>query len=249
MKIGIAGYGFVGQAHEALLKGNHEIIINDPYKGYHKDLHYDVECIIIAVSTPSNPDGSCYMDNIYDVIKSTPDVPLLIKSTISLEGWKELMKRFPDRDISFSPEFLREASAFKDLQNMKTLLITRNSFDFWKGVFDFGGALDIIGGEPEELILTKYFRNSFLATKVAFFNQVYDLCEATDIDYSSVAKYIGIDSRIGDSHTNVTSKRGFGGHCFPKDTKAIVETAKLNNIKLSIIEDAIDYNTKIRREN
>jgi UDPglucose 6-dehydrogenase len=100
----------------------------------------------------------------------------------------------------------------------------------------------------EELILIKYFRNSFLATKVSFFNQIYDLCEATGIDYNNVKEGIGMDERIGISHTDVNTMRGYGGHCFPKDVQAILETAKANNVDLSLIEQSQQYNTTVRKE-
>ena len=99
-----------------------------------------------------------------------------------------------------------------------------------------------------ELILTKYFRNSFLATKVAFFNQVYELCQATGANYETVAKHIGNDVRIGHSHTTITDERGFGGHCLPKDTSALIKTAQTHNTQLSILEEAVNYNNTLRKD-
>ena len=72
---------------------------------------------------------------------------------------------------------------------------------------------------------------------------------ATGTDYEAVASLITEDNRIGDSHTRVTSERGFGGHCFPKDTQAILKTANDNNIDLTLIEQAILYNNQIRKDN
>ena len=85
MKIGIAGYGFVGQAHEGVLKDYHEIIISDPAKKMYGDLKH-ADAIIVCVSTPQGSHGGCQMDNVYEVIKHAPDVPILIKSKISIEG-------------------------------------------------------------------------------------------------------------------------------------------------------------------
>jgi UDPglucose 6-dehydrogenase len=243
MQIGIAGYGFVGQAHESLLKETHNIIISDPAKEYYSNLQ-DVDAIIICVSTPQRADGSCHMDNVFNVIDSAPDVPILIKSTISVEGWRMLVDAFPNKMISFSPEFLRAASAVNDLKNAKFLLAGGTNTVFWKDVFN----LPIETAEAEELILAKYARNSFLALKVAFFNQMYDLCNALDIEYEAVAHYTTIDPRIGDSHSFITKERGFGGHCFPKDTSALIKTAERNNIDLSILQEAVEYNKKIRKK-
>jgi UDPglucose 6-dehydrogenase len=243
MKILIAGYGFVGKAHHELLKDRHEIIIHDPALGYKADFA-DVDAVIVCVATPQREDGSCEMANVYDVIDLAPDVPVLIKSTISVEGWDMLVDAFPNRMLNFSPEFLRAASAVEDLQNMDLMLLGGTSCSFWSKVFD----VDVEIADPRELILTKYARNSFLALKVAFFNQMYDLCKAIDIEYDAVARYTGMDKRIGNSHTTVTEERGFGGHCFPKDTSALVKTAQKNNVDLSILIEARNYNDRIQRK-
>ena len=241
MNITIAGYGFVGQAHYELLKDTHDITIYDPAKDY-KDFG-NPDAVIVCVSTPPRNDGSCHMDNVYEVIERAPDVPILIKSTISVEGWKMLVDAFPTRMLNFSPEFLRAKSAVEDLQNMHLMLIGGNSCTFWSRVFN----VNIEIAEPQELILAKYARNSFLALKVAFFNQMYDLCDVLDVEYSAVAHYTTIDERIGDSHSFITDERGFGGHCFPKDVNALIKTAQRDNVELSILKEAVDYNKRVRK--
>ena len=243
MKIMIAGYGFVGRAHYEVLKFKHDVVINDPALGY-TNSYDDVDAVIVCVSTPPNAGGGCKMDNVYEVIEAAPDVPILIKSTISVEGWKMLVDTFPNRMLNFSPEFLRAESALEDLKNMDVLLIGGNSVRFWGDVFGIG--IEI--ADPEELILAKYARNSFLALKVAFFNQMYDLCDALNIEYAAVAHYTTMDPRIGDSHSVVTDERGFGGHCFPKDVQALIRTAQRDNVDLSILRTAIQYNNTIRNK-
>lgn len=250
MKITIAGYGFVGQAHETILKQKFDVNIYDPYKGYKN--FGTPDGVIICVSTPQAPDGSCYSTNISNVLSLVDtNTPVLIKSTISLEGWQNIKQMFPKHQLAFSPEFLRAASAEEDLKNTRHILIGGESIGFWHALFrvayddsTFTSSVAL----PEELILTKYFRNSFLATKVAFFNQIYDLCQAAGINYEMVSAMVAMDSRIGSSHTTVTEERGFGGHCFPKDTSAIVYTGNLVDVDLSIIKEAINYNDKIRKE-
>ena len=241
MRILIAGYGMVGKAHHELLKEQHDIEIYDPALGY-KHLKAP-DAIIVCVSTPPRKDGSCEMKNVYEVIETSPDVPILIKSTISVEGWDMLVDAFPNKQLAFSPEFLRAASALEDLQNTKLMLLGGTGCKTWREVFH----VDIEIAEPRELILAKYARNSFLALKVAFFNQMYDLCDALDIEYSAVAHYTTMDERIGDSHSFITEQRGFGGHCFPKDTSAIVRTGERNGVELSLIKQAIKYNNSIRK--
>ena len=241
MRILIAGYGMVGKAHHELLKEQHDIEIYDPALGY-KHLKAP-DAVIVCVSTPPRKDGACEMKNVFDVIETSPDVPILIKSTISVEGWDMLVDAFPNRMLNFSPEFLRAASAVEDLQNTDLILVGGSDPFFWGKVFN----LPVEIAEARELILAKYARNSFLALKVAFFNQMYDLCDALDVEYSAVAHYTGMDERIGYSHTYITDERGFGGHCFPKDINAFVKTAQRNNVELSILKEAVEYNRRIRK--
>ena len=247
MKIGIAGYGFVGQAHEGVLKDYHEIIISDPAKKMYGDLKH-ADAIIVCVSTPQGSHGGCHMDNVYEVLQHAPDVPILIKSTISLEGWSMLKHVFPNKQLTFSPEFLRAASALEDFRNNNTILLGGGDTNYWAEIFITAmGKVNIDVAKPEELILAKYARNSFLALKVAYFNQINDLCTKLDVDYDKVRQYTTVDDRIGESHTTITNERGFGGHCFPKDTKAFVTSSKRVDSNLSILEHAIEYNQRIRK--
>lgn len=242
MKILIAGYGFVGKAHYELLKDKHEIVIHDPALGYDAYMQ-QVDAVIVCVSTPANAGGGCNMNNVFDVVEAAPDVPILIKSTISVEGWDMLVDAFPNKQLAFSPEFLRAASAVDDLQAMDVLLVGGTNERFWGKVFGIG--IEI--ADPRELILAKYARNSFLALKVAFFNQIYDLCNALDIEYDAVAHYTTLDKRIGDSHSFITDERGFGGHCFPKDVQALIRTAQRDNVELTLLKEALEYNRRIRK--
>lgn len=256
MKITIAGFGFVGQAYAELLHNTCEVTIIDPaYPEHNKSIPSESDAVIICVSTPEDNDGGCDMSNVFDVIEHSPNVPILIKSTISLAGWQGIRNCYVVgvgnvRDISFSPEFLRAKTAWQDLLDSTEIYIGGGNITFWGEVFKkcYVHDINILTMSVEELILIKYFRNSFLATKVSFFNQVYDLCEAANVDYKNVATGIGMDKRIGKSHTDVNTERGFGGHCFPKDTKAILQTAGSFDVSLSLIEESNDYNINIRKE-
>ena len=247
MKIGIAGYGFVGKAHEGVLKDYHDLIIYDPALGHYGDLRH-ADAIIVCVSTPQGSHGGCHMDNVYCIIEDNPNVPILIKSTISVEGWETLIDAFPHTSITFSPEFLRAATALEDFKNNDTILLGGGNTGFWADIFVTAmGKIDIDIAKPKELILTKYARNSFLALKVAYFNQMYDLCKKLDIDYEQVRRYTILDNRIDESHTTITEERGFGGHCFPKDVNALIKTAERDNVDLSILKNAVEYNRNIRK--
>ena len=248
MKLGIAGYGYVGQAHEDALKGYHEIIVSDPYKKMYGNLKY-ADAVIVCVSTPQHESGACNINNVYDVISEVDaDVPILIKSTISLDGWVYIKDQFPYHKLTFSPEFLTAANALQDFKDNDTILLGGDNTGFWSDIFVTAmGKINISIATPEELILTKYFRNSYLAAKVTFFNQIYDLCENTGVDYEMVRKLVTHDPRIGESHSMVSAERGYGGHCFPKDVKAIIHTADKYKTDMGILKHIDSYNMAIRK--
>jgi len=247
MKIGIAGYGFVGQAHELILKDYHDIIVSDPDKGHYADLQH-ADAIIVCVSTPPRADGSCEVANVFDVIDSAPDVPILIKSTMSVEGWRSIRDAFPKHNLTFSPEFLRAAHWQEDALNNKVWYMGGDGTSFWAELFVAAlGNINVAIDCPENLVAAKAMRNSFLALKVSFFNQVYDYCKAHDLDYGAVAEVIGADERIGHSHTAITKERGYGGHCFPKDVRAVIRSGQAYNARLTLLEEADAYNANIRK--
>lgn len=247
MKILIAGYGYVGKAQELVFRDYNEIAIYDPYLGYDNDW-LNIDAVIVCVSTPPRHDGSCEMKNVYEVIEQAPDVPILIKSTISVEGWEMLVDAFPNRQICFSPEFLRAAHWVEDAK-AEHIYLGGNCCNFWSDLFlQALGKISISVEEPRELVAAKAFRNSFLALKVSFFNQVYDYCKAYGLNYTDVQHFISADERIGHSHTTITEERGFGGHCFPKDVRAIIRSAQRNNTRLTLLEEALNYNTSIRKD-
>ena len=249
MKIGIAGYGYVGQAHEIMLKEYHDIIISDPIKGHYGNLKF-ADAVIICVSTPQKErSGHCDVTNVCDVIDEAPNVPILIKSTISPEGWRLIQDTCENKDITFSPEFLRAAHWKEDALGKKDYYFGGASCNFWSDIFlTARGAINVHIAKPEELILTKQLRNSYLALKVSFFNQVYDYCKGEGIDFENVRKLITADERIGESHSHVTDERGFGGHCLPKDTLATVRSSIVSaDTRMTLLEEALDYNNKIKK--
>jgi len=250
MKINLYGYGFVGKAHYEVFKEHHDVNIIDPLYPDLEQKDFDADAAIVCVATPQADTGECDMTNVYDVFSKIPkSVPVLIKSTISLEGWKSLKEQFPDHSINFSPEFLRQDTFLEDFFNMEKMFLTGEQLALWGKLFNpHWQGLKFVVGEPEELILIKYFRNSFLATKVAFFNQVYDLCEVVGVNFDEVRAGITQDSRIGSSHSFVSEERGYSGHCLPKDITAILKTAETNSANLTLIKEADRYNSEIRNE-
>lgn len=249
MILTIAGYGFVGKAHAEVLKEHYEINIVDPKLSWDGVRSHPTDAVIICVGTPQHDSGACNINSVYEVVADTPqETPILIKSTISLEGWLFLKEQFPNHSLTFSPEFLRAQTAERDFRNTQKIYYAGDDTTFWEGIFRkaFPKVMSV-HMQPQELILVKYFRNAFLATKVSFFNQVYDMCKAFGVNYENVADGVAQDTRIGSSHTEVTDVRGWGGHCFPKDIAALLHTAELEGVDLSLIEEAVNYNNRIRK--
>ena len=248
----IAGYGFVGKAHELLFKNWFEDIkIVDP-KYNNNSIDDDTKWLVVCVPTPERENGACEMRHVYEVVEAAPDhAKILIKSTISLDGWKLLKDTFPQKEICFSPEFLRASNYMNDVKNLDNIILS-GDYHFWADQFSI--AMPNVKQHivtPEEAILIKYFRNAFLATKVSFFNHIYDMCAATGIDFEQVRIGVAQDSRIGHSHTIVdpdNGVRGWGGMCFPKDTSALLKMAADNKICLNTLEAAVDYNSSLNKK-
>lgn len=246
----LAGYGFVGRAYYELLSTEYEVEIVDPQytDALISDFPY-ASGLVCCVGTPEGADGNYDTTALYSVISQTPKhIPILIKSTITISIWDQIKQCFPEHNISFSPEFLRAKTAVEDVFNARYVVLAGDGTVFWGGILqDAHSGVPIFTAEPEEAIVAKQFINSFLATKVSFFNQLFDYCEGNDIDYSAVKELMVLDKRVGRSHTEISSKRGWGGYCFPKDTAALLQSARSNDVSLSILHEAVNYNKEIRK--
>ncbi len=256
MKIIIAGYGFVGKAVANALKNQHEIVIHDPkYTDYKIIDHHDADGIIICVPTPTTEYGICDASIIAEILDNVPIfMPVLIKSTVTpsiVEGLKEV---YPDHSICYSPEFLRAKTADKDFLNQKYIIVGGEDPEyFWQELFQSSlpDCKMFLKCTEEEACLVKYTTNSFLALKTSFFNQIFDICEKTGMSYDAVRQIVSHDTRIGSDHTLVPGPdgyRGWGGHCFPKDTHAFIKWSNTIGAPTSLVESAIEYNKNVRNK-
>jgi UDPglucose 6-dehydrogenase len=255
MKFIIAGYGFVGKAVKAALKSTYETAVVDPALTDVKiSDHYDAAGIIICVGTPSDSDGDCDISSVLDVISQTPvHIPILIKSTISPNKLKTITEKYTEHSIVYSPEFLRAKTAIEDFAKQKYMIIGGDDpLDFWHCAFRgaMPNLLVVHKCSIEEAAIIKYATNSFLAMKVSFFNHIHDICEASGQDFDIVRHLICQDTRIGTSHSMVPGpdgEKGWGGHCFPKDTSAFIKYSESINQDFDLLKTAIEYNTRIRQ--
>ena len=143
-------------------------------------------------------------------------------------------------NVISNPEFTREGSAIHDTEHPDRIVIGGKSTEVVRKIWEFTGApMVITTNENAELI--KYASNAFLAVKISFINQIADLCETIpNTDVNVIARGMGLDHRIGTEF--LKAGLGYGGSCFPKDTVALTTFAEENNIDLSIIRSAIEYN-------
>jgi UDPglucose 6-dehydrogenase len=255
MKIIVVGYGYVGKAVSRALNGKHDIFIVDPnYSDNVVSDYPDAEGMIICVPTPSLDNGNCDSSIICNVLDNTPiHIPVLIKSTISPAVVDELESKYSEHWLMYSPEFLRARSADFDFFHQKYIVLGGEDPDcYWQTIFQesLPDCKIVFNCTMKEASLIKYASNSFLALKTSYFNHLYDICLNTDMDFMTVRQILTHDQRIGLDHSMVPGpdgERGWGGHCFPKDTLAFVRWAQAVNAPVGVLETAIEYNNGLRK--
>jgi len=254
-EIVIAGYGFVGKAVANAIKDNVVLHIVDPKINDNivSDFKY-AEGVIICVGTPSTELGDCDVSQIYSVMDTVPaSVPVLIKCTVRPDYLNRLLINYPNHMICYSPEFLRAVSANEDFANQTYMVI--GGFDpncMWEDLFrsSIKSLNNVEHCSLTEASMVKYATNCFLSVKVAFFNQLYDICQANGAEYNTVIELLQMDDRIGYSHMQVPGpdgSRGFGGACFPKDTNAFIHYTDSLQVSHTLVESAVKYNKKVRK--
>jgi UDPglucose 6-dehydrogenase len=261
-KIAIIGYGFVGKAVEFGFRNSaNDIMIIDPYKGYATidDMeHYNPDYTFVCVPTPMDEAGNIDARSIREVVRLLENMAsgtVIIKSTVTPDVITELCKY---KRFVYNPEFLTERNAFDEFLNPKFHILGGHP-EFTKRVknlYRFNSNCNpapVHYMTPAEASLVKYGINSFLATKVIWFNQWKEMVESIGARYNVVATAIGNDERIGHSHTKVPGfdgKKGFGGSCFPKDTSAIWNFGfdEHANETLSLLGEVLRINNSYRGE-
>lgn len=255
MKIIIAGYGFVGKAIHNALKAKHEIVIVDPqYTTNEIIYHHDADGIIICVPTPTTENNICDASEVANVLDNVPIfMPVMIKSTISPAVVEAFDQIYEKHSIIYSPEFLRARSANQDFLNQKYMIIGGEDPEcFWQELFQstLPNCSLVFNCSAKEACLIKYASNGFLALKTSYFNQLYDICQQQNLEYDVVRHILTHDQRIGSDHTMVPGpdgERGWGGHCFPKDTASFIQWSNTIGSPISILNEAVEYNKKTRK--
>jgi UDPglucose 6-dehydrogenase len=258
-KIGIVGLGFVGEAIRHSCDWGMGAVVcvdSDARKGHVGTYAQLMECegIFVCVPSPTKDDGTCDTSILEDVLTKLEGFEgvIISKVTAPPDVYQRLGKKYPN--LVHAPEFLTAANANRDYSNAKWSII--------------GGSVSAYRHEAERIIkltqngletikfcsigdaaLAKYAINSFLATKVVFMNELYQLAEKAGLNYDIVTNLIKQDDRIGDSHMRVPGtdgSLGFGGYCFPKDTNALLKYAEQVKSPMNVLESAVKKNTLLR---
>ena len=248
--VGIIGQGYVGRAVFEKFKNFYNVNTYDIQSQLsNSDLNTIIntsEIIFICLPTPMNADGTCNIKIVEDVLEKlnkNSNATVVLKSTVTPGSTELFNKKFNNIKIVFNPEFLTERNAINDFNNQKRIILggPREGTTKLKQVFTkvFPKA-HIIKTGSTHAEMVKYFTNCFLACKVSFSNEFFQLCKVLNLDYDKVVEYSILDERLGKSHFSVPGPDGdfgFGGHCFPKDLSAIIELTKkfgtANNVLLS----------------
>ena len=218
------------------------------------------DIVLIAVGTPTSNSGEADLSQIYQCAEEisnfiNPGTLVLVKSTVPVGTCDEIEKiikeksTISDFSVVSNPEFLREGNAIHDFVNPDRIVVGLEDDDKKDIVLDLYSKIvskdKILFTTRRSSELIKYASNSMLAMRIIFINEIADLCEKIGADVTDIAKGIGLDQRIGPHF--LEPGPGFGGSCFPKDARALIESGKKYDAPQSLLESVIVGNEKRKK--
>ncbi|PFG04482.1 UDP-glucose/GDP-mannose dehydrogenase family protein [Bacillus sp. es.034] len=224
------------------------------YTTDYKSAYKDADAIFIGVGTPEQPDGSANLSYIATAAKQIAesiekDCLVVVKSTVPVgtnDKVEQFIQDFLVKDVKVevasNPEFLAQGSAVHDTLFAERIIIGTESIwaeGLLTKIYE-PFHLPIVSVNRRSAEMIKYASNDFLALKISYMNDIANLCELVGADIQDVAKGMSFDERIGSKF--LSAGIGFGGSCFPKDTKALEYIAKQNGYELKTVKAAIDVN-------
>lgn len=235
---------------ELMVKNMERLHFTTDYQQAYKD----ADVVFIGVGTPERHDGSANLSYVYTVAEQIAnsiekDCVVVVKSTVPIgtnDKVEDLIKTNLVQNVNVyvasNPEFLSQGTAVRDTLNASRIVIgveEEDAGEVLREVYkDFGAPILVTNRKSAEMI--KYASNDFLALKISFVNEIANLCEIIGADIDDVTHGMGFDNRIGNRFLN--SGIGYGGSCFPKDTKALHWLANFHDYELKTVKAAIDVN-------
>jgi UDPglucose 6-dehydrogenase len=253
VKVAIIGAGAVGRGIAQLFV---DAVLFDEPKGIGTREGVNAcDAAFVCVPTPRHEDGSCDTSIVAEVIGWLEAPLIIIRSTVSVGTTRALAAKYPGKSIVFQPEYGPAETPdhpFNDLRKVRWIILggdrkaTSQAIRLWQDVYN----ADVVIHQtpPETAELCKYMENAFLAMKVAFCNEFFDIAQRFDVDYNELRELWLLDPRIGKSHTFVfPEKRGFGGKCLPKDLDAIINSAEQAGYEPTLLKTVMSSNARYDR--
>jgi UDPglucose 6-dehydrogenase len=255
MRVGIIGFGFVGNAVYQSYKDKVDCIIKDEQKGYHCSYSELKQCdaIFVCVPSPETLTGECDSSILQSVIENLSDYSGVIISKVTAPP--DVYSKIKHDTLFYVPEFLTVRNSVEDYKNTKNLIIGGNKdHEVVEHIIRLGlpNIEQIRYVTIEEASVIKYTANTFLSVKVVFMNEIKQLCDKIGVDYNTVKQTLSLDPRIGSTHLEVPGYDGlfgYGGTCFPKDMSAFLKFSEKIGSELLLINQAIIKNKTIRDKN
>jgi len=266
MKLGIVGHGFVGTAVDHGFTRDIQKFIVDPKHNSTNTIEdlikFKPDATFVAVPTPQLESGECnteILEGVMQQLNTSKGQLVIVKSTVPAYKLQQIQEQCINLKIVYNPEFLTEKNYIEDFRHP--------AMHVFGGVNADTDAVEKLYLEHSECAecpvfktdmitasMVKYCINSFLATKVTFMNEMYDVLKAAKgTDWQTFTKIIANDPRIGNTHMKVPGndgQRGYAGSCFPKDTNALAWFAReILNTPFTQLETSIDINDRLRQSN